>query len=136
MNCSSVERYSKPHFLFTVVRSCFRCGIPQCSVLSAHTSITYIKQKCTIGNTIVSLSSDASEISCANTIINGNQCSVFSCKALRKELSHLLQTQFRTRNDEIILTLLLVYYEIVRVTQVIPSQHINAIVLECNRMPC
>lgn len=66
--------------------------------------INYIlKNECILRNTVVSISNDASDASCSNTIINSNQRIAFSCKVLSNNLSQIIQTQARTMNDEVFL---------------------------------
>lgn len=108
MNYSSLETCNvrELNFLFIKVKSCFGCGISQCNFSEdgCYMTINYIlKNECILRNTVVSISNDASDASCANTIINSNQRIAFSCKVLSNNLSQIIQTQARTMNDEVFL---------------------------------
>lgn len=62
--------------------------------------IKYIlKNEYILRNTAVSISNDASDTSCVNTLINSNQRIAFSCKVLSNNWSQIIQTQTRTMND-------------------------------------
>lgn len=108
MNYSSLEtcNIQELNFLHIKVKSCFGCGISQSNFSEdgCYMIINYtLKNECILRNTVVSISNDASDTSCADTIINSNKHIAFSCKVLSNNQSQIIQTQARTMNDEIFL---------------------------------